>query len=116
MLKSCLSIALLSTICLLVSAQVASAELSDTILGSSGWAVPGAKVTARNAGTNIAHDTVSDSTGNHVIPLLPRSNCLVTVEVSSFKKLVRTGLSLQINQQAQLNLKLSLDKCLKRSM
>ncbi len=108
MLKYCISFALLSALCLPVSAQVSSAELSGTVLDVTGATLPGAKVTATNAGTNVARGTVSDATGNYVIPLLQPGDYVVTVEATGFKKLVQKGLSLQINQQAQLNLTLQL--------
>ncbi len=108
MLKYCISFALLSALCLPVSAQVSSAELSGTVLDVTGATLPGAKVTATNAGTNVARGTVSDATGNYVIPLLQPGDYVVTVEATGFKKLVQKGLSLQLNQQAQLNLTLQL--------
>ena len=108
MLKYCISFALLSALCLPVSAQVSSAELSGTVLDVTGATLPGAKVTATNAGTNVARDTVSDATGNYVIPLLQPGNYVITAEATGFKKLVQKGLSLQINQQARLNLTLQL--------
>ena len=100
--------ALFSALCVPLSAQVASAELSGTVLDSTGAALPGAKVTATNVGTNVSHDAVSDGTGNYVIPLLQPGDYVVTVEASGFKKLVQKGLSLQVNQQAQLNLTLEI--------
>ena len=108
MLKFCISLALLSALCVPASAQVASAELSGTVLDSTGANLPGAKVTATNAATNVAKETVSDATGSYVIPLLQPGDYVVTVEASGFKKLVQKGLSLQINQQAQLNLTLQI--------
>ena len=40
------------------------------------------------------------------IPLLPPAEYVVTVEAPGFRKLVQKGLTLQINQQAQLDLTL----------
>src|SRR3954469_19793307 len=108
MLKGFAVLVLLSTMRVPVSAQVASAELSGTILDSSGAAIPGARITAKNAGTNIARENVADSTGNYLIPLLPPGEYLITVEASGFKKVIQTGFSLQINQQASLNFTLQL--------
>jgi hypothetical protein len=104
--KALMVFALFSALSVPLSAQVASAELSGTVLDSTGAALPGAKVTATNVGTNVSHDAVSDATGNYVIPLLQPGDYVVTVEASGFKKLLQKGLSLQVNQQAQLNLTL----------
>lgn len=89
-----------------VSAQVATAELSGTVLDATGAAVAGAKVTAVATATNQAHETVSSSTGNYLLTLLPPGDYEIRVEASGFKRLVQTGTSLQINQQAQLDLTL----------
>src|SRR5947209_7247304 len=89
-----------------ISAQVATAELSGTVLDSSGAAVANAKVTALNTATNQSHETVTESNGNYVISLLPPGDYTVSVEAPGFRKLVQTGTTLQINQQAQLDLTL----------
>ena len=61
-----LSVVLCGLLCVLCApgwAQVASAELSGTVLDSSGAAVANAKVTATNLATNVARDGVSDGSG-----------------------------------------------------
>jgi hypothetical protein len=88
--------------------QVASAEISGAVLDSSGAAVGGAKVTANNIETNVARQTTSDPTGNYIVTLLPPGSYTVTVEAAGFRKLVQSGLTLQINQQARLDLTLQL--------
>jgi hypothetical protein len=105
-LRLSLLIALLSAMSLPTWAQVSSAELSGTVLDSTGAAIAGAKVTAANAATNVSHEAVSSNTGNYLISLLPPGEYVVTVEATGFKKLVQRGLSLQINQQATLDLTL----------
>jgi hypothetical protein len=108
MLKYFVLIALMCAIFSPASAQVASSELSGTVLDSTGAAVSGAKVTATNVATNVAHDTTSDTAGRYVIPLLQPGDYVINVEAAGFRKLVQKGLSLQINQQAQLDLTLQL--------
>jgi len=85
------------------SAQVASAELSGHVVDASGAAVANAKVTATSSETNRAFETVSSSTGDYVIQLLPPGTYTVTVEAANFRKVVQRGLTLQINQQAGLD-------------
>lgn len=106
MLK-CLSV--LALVCLFsfpALSQVATAELSGIVLDSTGAVVAGAKVAATNTATNRLFETVSNASGNYVIQLLPPGDYLITVEASGFRKLVQRGLSLQINQQANLDLTL----------
>ena len=104
-------LAFLSVVCVTcvpVCAQVASAQLNGTILDSVGAVVVGAKITATNTATNVSHDSVSDSGGNYIIPLLPPGDYSLTVEAPGFNKLVQSGISLQINQQAKVDLTLKL--------
>jgi hypothetical protein len=89
-------------------AQVASAELSGTVLDSSGAVVANAKVIATESATNRAHETTSSSAGTYVLPLLPPGDYIVTAEAAGFRKLVQRGLTLQVNQQAELNLTMQL--------
>jgi hypothetical protein len=49
-------------------------------------------------------ETVSDGSGHYIIPLLPPGDYTLTAETAGFRKLVRSGLSLQINQQARVDL------------
>lgn len=99
-----LSLLLLATsLCLPLAAQVATAELSGSVLDSTGAAVVNAKVIAVNAGTNRAFETVTNGTGNYIIQLLPPGDYSVSAEAPGFRKLVQKGLTLQINQQAEVN-------------
>ncbi len=89
-------------------AQVASAELSGNILDTSGASVPGAKVTATNTATSIAHTAESDKSGGYFIAPLAPGPYTVTVEAAGFRKLVQSGVVLEINQQAHLDLTVQL--------
>src|SRR5262245_42035357 len=84
-------------------AQVATAELSGTVLDGTGASVANAKVTATNNSTNRVFETVTNATGNYVIQLLPPGEYTLTVEAGGFRKIVQRGVALQINQQANLD-------------
>jgi carboxypeptidase family protein len=103
MLKSLAVITLLFSARSLLLAQVATAELTGSVLDTSGASVVNARVTATAAATNLAHDTVSDKSGVYVLTLLPPGDYTITVEAPGFHKLVQTGLALQVNQQAKLD-------------
>ena len=88
-------------------AQVATAELSGTVVDPTGAALPNAAVTAMNAATNvIAREARTGGSGEYVMTLLPPGNYTVTVEAPGFRKLQQTGVTLQVNQRAQLDLRL----------
>jgi hypothetical protein len=88
------------------SAQVTSSELSGSVLDPSGAALVNAKVLATNTGTGRNHETVTNGNGSYILPLLPPGDYTVSAEAPGFKKTVQRGLTLQINQQANLDFKL----------
>jgi hypothetical protein len=99
-------VAAIFLVCSPCPAQIASAELSGNVLDASGAAVPNANITARNVETTIAHTTVSGKNGDYVLGDLPPGDYTVTVEATGFRKLEQTGVSLQVNQQARIDLAL----------
>ncbi len=88
------------------SAQATSAELVGTVQDSSGAVVPGAAVTATNIATNVVHTTRSEKNGEYVLTQLAPGDYSVSVDAPGFSKLLQSGLSLEVNQQARLNLTL----------
>ena len=89
-------------------AQTTSAELSGTVQDSSGAAIPGARIVVTNTTTNVAHSAVSGKIGEYIIGQLPPGDYNVTVDAKGFSKLTQTGLNLQVNQQARLDLTLKI--------
>jgi hypothetical protein len=88
-------------------AQVATAELSGTVVDPTGASIPNAAVTAINAATNVvAREARTGASGEYVMTLLPPGNYTLTVEAPGFRKLQQTGVTLQVNQRAQLDLRL----------
>ena len=98
-----------SAVCLLVfcgekiEAQQATALLTGTIKDSTGAVVPDAKVTLKNSDTNIARTANSDKSGEFLFTLIPIGRYEVDVEGASFRKYVRKGITLEINQNARLD-------------
>lgn len=88
--------------------QVASAELSGTVTDSSGAVIANAKVQINNIATNREHTATTDSSGSFIVPLLPPGEYTVSVDAPGFRRLVQKGLSLQVNQQARLDLTLQI--------
>lgn len=89
-------------------AQTFTATLSGRVIDPSGGAVPGAKVTIHNTGTNQEHSVTTAADGNFVLPLLPPGEYSLTVEAAGFKRDVRSSITLQVGQQVGLEMKLSL--------
>ena len=86
--------------------QVGTAELSGTVSDPSGAAVANAKVTAVNTATNFERSTTTNNNGNYIIQLLPPGDYILNVEGSGFRKASQRGITLQVNQQAQIDVAL----------
>jgi Carboxypeptidase regulatory-like domain len=87
--------------------QVVNATLSGSVTDPTGANVPGAVVTATNQATNIVTRTTSDSAGNYIFPSLPPGTYTLRATKSGFQTQVMSGIILQVNQQATINIKLT---------
>ena len=87
-----------------IQAQVTTADLIGTVTDSSGAVVVSAQVTATNEGTSQARSALTDASGNYLISQLHPGRYTLSCELAGFKKLVQTGIELQVNQRAQINL------------
>jgi outer membrane receptor protein involved in Fe transport len=86
-----------------IEAQQATALLTGTITDSTGAVVPGAKVTLKNSDTNIARTAESNKDGDFLFTLIPIGRYEVDVDQTGFRKYVRKGITLEINQNARLD-------------
>ncbi len=90
-----------------LSAQTFTATLNGRVVDPSGGAIVGAKVTIHNVATNREQTVATGTEGNFVLPLLPPGEYTLIVEATGFKREVRSGIILQVGQQAGLEVKLS---------
>ena len=81
-----------------------------TILGTvsdpSGAPVAGAAVKVINLATNVGLETQTTGEGLYQAPNLAVGEYTVTVEKAGFRKVVRSGLQLQVDQRAQVDVRL----------
>jgi hypothetical protein len=84
------------------SAEV-TATLSGTVKDSTGALVSKANVTVTNTGTNASHSSATLVDGSYQFTLLPIGTYQVTVEQAGFRKYVRDGIVLNVNQNARLD-------------
>ncbi|MBI4874047.1 MAG: TonB-dependent receptor, partial [Acidobacteria bacterium] len=89
-------------------AQLDRGALTGTVTDSSGAAVPSAKVTVRNTGTNAGYETETTMSGQYTLPNLPYGSYEVIVEASGFKKFVRTNLALRAAEVLRVDAKLDI--------
>ena len=71
-------------------AQSDSSQIVGVVKDATGSIVPAAKVSAVNEGTGIERQSTSNAEGYFVMTNLPPGYYTVTVEVSGFKKYVKT--------------------------
>lgn len=78
-----------------------------TILGSvtdtSGAVVPGAVVTITNTATNVTTTVTSNAEGSFTAPNLLVGSYSVAVSKEGFKKALRSNLTLEVDQRAEVN-------------
>jgi Carboxypeptidase regulatory-like domain len=84
-------------------AQAPTAVILGTVTDSSGAAVAGAKVTARNSGTGQIRTAATNQDGAYRLEALPVGDYQVTTEMTGFKTVTETGLTLTVAQQAVEN-------------
>jgi len=93
-----------------VLAQQATAVITGTVKDASGAIVVGAKITLKNSQTNVTRSTSSGKDGNYEFNLIPIGSYDVTVEQPGFDTYVRRGITLEINQNAKLDVALRIGK------
>jgi len=88
------------------AAQQATALITGTVRDTTGAVVAGAKVTVTNTSTNASHNTTTGKDGDYLFTLLPIGTYQLTVEATGFEKYAQTGITLDINQKARLDVEL----------
>jgi hypothetical protein len=88
----------------LASAQ--EAVLSGTVTDTTGGVLPGVVVTAVHEASGNSFETVTDSAGGYRVPVRI-GTYRIRLELTGFAVLERTGLQLQVGQQAVINLQMS---------
>ncbi len=85
-----------------------TATLQGTVSDPTGAAVPGAKVTVTNQGTNVHLETSSDSAGAYLFSSLPIGLYKLEVSGSGFQTITFTGLKLDVASTVTRNVQLKL--------
>jgi hypothetical protein len=93
--------------------QVA-ASISGKVVDPSGRGVGGATVTVKSLETGATRAVTTVETGDFTIVGLPLGRQEVKVEKTGFKAAVRTGINLEVGQQAVVNLKLEIGELIQQ--
>jgi hypothetical protein len=87
-------------------AQQGRGRILGTVSDTSGAAVAGVKVAIVNIDTTVAVNVESNKDGYYTSPALNVGNYQVVAEHPGFKKAVSSGIVLQVDQQAEINIRL----------
>jgi hypothetical protein len=104
----CLLLCLCFALPSLLVAQGTGGRILGRIADPTGAVLSGVKITATNDATGVGHDSVSNDSGDYVFPELPVGTYSLTFELTGFKKVVRHGIGLDVNQVITLNMTLQL--------
>ena len=91
------------------AAQVTTGTIIGTVSDASG-VVPGATVTVREVNKGTTNSYVTDATGNYTASFLVPGTYAVEINVQGFKKSIREGIILQVNQRARVDITLEVGR------
>ena len=97
--------ALLAGVC---SAQSITGSISGVVTDSSGATIPGAAITVMNLDTNIKTTVTTEASGSYTASNLPRGNYRMEVSAAGFKQFIRTGIILQVQQAARVDVQMAI--------
>jgi len=86
-----------------VLAQLPTGAILGTVKDSSGAAVPGATVTARNTDTGATRTVTTDNDGSYRLAALPTGHYELRTEKTGFQTEVEQGVTLTVAQELVLN-------------
>src|SRR5579885_878951 len=87
----------------LAPAQQGRGGISGTVTDAQGAVVQGARVAVRNTATNAIFQTLSNDQGIYAAPGLPVGEYEVAAEAAGFKKSLRKGVTLLVDQKAKVD-------------
>jgi hypothetical protein len=105
---TCLMMILLTFALASAHAQVLYGTIIGTVSDSSGAALPGAGVEARNTAANTVKTTITDGSGNFRLNDLLQGIYVLTVHAKTFKNAVTEGVVVQANVEVRLDTQLQI--------
>ena len=105
-----LFVTFICTACLtgVLFAQAELATITGTVTDASSAVAPNVRITVTNEQTNIAAQTITNEGGRYVVPGLRPGVYKVQAALPGFKEYVQSGVTLQVNQTARIDVALAL--------
>lgn len=88
--------------------QQATAQITGTVRDPSHAIVVGASVTLKNRDTNSARTVTTDKDGDYLFTLVPIGTYELSIEEKGFSTYVHRGIKLEINENARLDVVLTI--------
>ncbi len=104
--KLLVGVALSLTFGVCALAQDARGAIMGRVTDPQGAVIPNAKVAVTNTETNEVRRLVTNDTGYYEANFLEPSSYSITVEAAGFKKMVRSGVTVNVGGRAEINLTL----------
>ena len=92
----------------IIAAQSTGGRIRGTVSDPSGAAVVGAKVTLINEATNVSRDVDTGTNGDYLLIEVPVGSYEIDVTQQGFKKYVRKGVALDLNEVISVDITLQL--------
>ncbi len=102
-----LTFLLLGSVPALHAQAVSIASVTGRVVDPSGAVVSGAQIEMIAVDTGTVHKVVSDAAGSYTLPSLPIGAYTLQASAPGFQRYVQTGIVLQVNQAAQINVTLT---------
>jgi len=83
--------------------QSTTATITGVATDGSGAILPGVSIVIVNEGTGLTRTTISNEAGNYTAPLLPIGTYRVEAQLPGFRKEIRRGITLQLDQHARVD-------------
>src|ERR1700757_769271 len=90
------------------NAQSTGGRIRGTVTDASGGAVVGVKVVLTNEATNVKREAQTSSTGEYLFLEVPVGSYAIEVNQTGFKKYVRKGLPLDLNEALTVDVPLQI--------
>ena len=87
-------------------AQEETAALNGQITDHDHLAVPGVRMQALNAGSNVSYFAETNKAGLYIFPTLPAGTYQVTATKDGFQQAIRPGVELHVSDVISLNFSL----------
>jgi hypothetical protein len=86
-----------------VSAQINTGEISGIVRDVQGGALPGARIVAEHVDSGVRIESISDAGGRYHLVSLRVGMHVISVELDGFRRVVRSGVVVQLGQSLGLD-------------